>query len=138
MWRRRSSDRNRSDTAAPIDPSWRLERLPMAILRPTPLSSVLIEILPPSSRSHEETAMTVHHGAGSSTRHGQCSVEVGATDRIRTVYPVRLVQVYGKSDAGHYAASLAFNTFLSMFPLILGLLAVLGLAIRDTQTQERF
>lgn len=82
--------------------------------------------------------MSVHHGAGSSTRHGQGSVEVSATDRIRTVYPVRLVQAYGKSDASYYAASLAFNAFLSMFPLILGLLAVLGLAISDYKTQQHF
>ena len=59
-------------------------------------------------------------------------------ERITGAYPVRLYQAYGRSQAGYYAASLAFNAFLSMFPLILGLLAVLGLAIRDTQTQKRF
>jgi membrane protein len=62
----------------------------------------------------------------------------GTADRIKGAYPVRLFQAYGKSQAGYYAASLALNAFLSMFPLILGVLAVLGLAIHDPQTQKRF
>jgi membrane protein len=82
--------------------------------------------------------MTVDDGAGSRPREGRGTVEVSAADRIKSVYPVRLFQAFGKSQAGYYAASLAFQAFMSMFPLILGLLAVLGLAIRDPDTQERF
>lgn len=54
------------------------------------------------------------------------------------MYPVRLLRAYGQAQAANYAASLAFNAFMSMFPLILGLLAILGLAIRDPQTQRHF
>jgi membrane protein len=82
--------------------------------------------------------MTVHDGPGSRPREGRGSVEVSPADRVKGAYPVRLFQAYGKSQAGYYAASLAFNAFMSMFPLILGLLAVLGLAIQDKQTKDRF
>jgi membrane protein len=51
---------------------------------------------------------------------------------------LRVIGAYGESHAGYYAAGLAFNAFLSMFPLILGLLAILGLAIRDPATQRQF
>jgi membrane protein len=45
-----------------------------------------------------------------------------------TTYPGRLIAAFGSSHAGNYASGLAFNAFLSMFPLILGLLAILGFA----------
>ncbi len=66
------------------------------------------------------------------------TAQQSAGARVTSAYPIRLVQAYGSSQAGYYAASLAFNAFLSMFPLILGLLAILGLAIRDHDTQQRF
>lgn len=47
------------------------------------------------------------------------------------LYPVRLVRAYGDSHAADYAAGLAFNMFMSMFPLLLGLLAIVGLVLRD-------
>jgi membrane protein len=47
------------------------------------------------------------------------------------LYPARLVRAYGESQAGNYAAGLAFNMFMSMFPLMLGLLAVIGLVLRN-------
>jgi membrane protein len=53
------------------------------------------------------------------------------TGRAMELYPVRLVQAYGESQAGNYAAGLAFNMFMSMFPLMLGLLAVVGLVLRN-------
>jgi membrane protein len=59
-------------------------------------------------------------------------------DRLKTWYPSRLFQAYGESQAGNYAAALAFNAFMSMFPLMLGLLAVLGLVIRDPHAQQHF
>jgi membrane protein len=59
-------------------------------------------------------------------------------DRLKAWYPSRLFQAYGESQAGNYAAALAFNAFMSMFPLMLGLLAVLGLVIRDPHAQQHF
>jgi membrane protein len=47
------------------------------------------------------------------------------------LYPVRLVRAYLDSQAANYAAGLAFNMFMSMFPLMLGLLSIVGLILRD-------
>ncbi len=47
------------------------------------------------------------------------------------LYPVRLVRAYADSGAPNYAAGLAFNMFMSTFPLMLGLLAIVGLVLRD-------
>lgn len=43
-------------------------------------------------------------------------------------YPGRLIAAFGASQAGNYASGMAFTAFVSMFPLILGLLSVLGYA----------
>jgi membrane protein len=51
-----------------------------------------------------------------------------------TTYPGRLIASFGSSQAGNYASGLAFNAFLSMFPLILGLLAILGFATQAAST----
>ena len=48
---------------------------------------------------------------------------------LARTYPVRLAMAFGDSQAGNYASGLAFTSFVSMFPLILGLLAVLGLVV---------
>jgi len=53
-------------------------------------------------------------------------------------YPGRLVQAFGRSHAGQYASGLAFTSFVSMFPLILGLLAILGLATSDPSVRAQF
>ena len=50
---------------------------------------------------------------------------------LRSAFPVRLVQAYARAHVGNYAAAVAFTMFMSMFPLILGLLAILGLVISD-------
>ncbi len=42
---------------------------------------------------------------------------------------------YGESQAGNYALAVAFAGFMSMFPMILGALSLIGLAIRDPQTE---
>lgn len=52
--------------------------------------------------------------------------------------PVRVVTAYGQSQASNYAAALAFAGFLAMFPMILGALSLIGLAIRDPGTEARF
>jgi membrane protein len=61
-----------------------------------------------------------------------------ALARLKRSYPVRLATAYGDCEAGNYASGLAFTTFMSMFPLILGLLAILGLVIPDAHAQQRF
>jgi membrane protein len=50
--------------------------------------------------------------------------------RVGHTYPGRLIAAFGSSHAGNYASGMAFNSFVSMFPLILGLLSILGLATR--------
>ena len=50
-------------------------------------------------------------------------------------YPVRLIAAFASSQAGNYASGLAFKAFLSMFPLILGLLAILGFATQAASTR---
>ena len=57
--------------------------------------------------------------------------------RIRSSLPVRVVQAFGASQAANYASALAFNTLLAMFPLILGILAIIGLSVRDPATDLR-
>ena len=62
----------------------------------------------------------------------------GKLDQLKASYPSRLLRAYGQSQTGNYAAGLAFNAFMSMFPLMLGLLAVLGLVIHDPHVQQHF
>lgn len=50
-------------------------------------------------------------------------------------YPGRLIAAFGASRAGNYASAVAFTAFVSMFPLILGLLSVLGYATRSASTK---
>ena len=52
--------------------------------------------------------------------------------------PIRVITAYGESRASNYAAALAFAAFLSMFPMILGALSIIGYAIRDPATEARF
>jgi membrane protein len=49
-----------------------------------------------------------------------------------------VITAYGESQASNYAAALAFAAFLAMFPMMLGALSILGLAIRDPATEARF
>jgi membrane protein len=51
---------------------------------------------------------------------------------------VRVVIAYGESRASNYALGLAFAGFVSMFPITLGALSVIGLAIRDPVTGAHF
>src|ERR1700674_4191953 len=59
------------------------------------------------------------------------STKVGWLDRLKRSMPARVVGASGESKAGNYASGLAFNAFLSMFPLILGVLAVVGLVVSN-------
>src|SRR5882672_9954528 len=59
-------------------------------------------------------------------------------DRVRGTVPFRVITAFGESQASNYAAALAFSAFLAMFPMILGALSIIGLAIRDPATEARF
>jgi membrane protein len=58
--------------------------------------------------------------------------------KVRDSLPVRVLQAFGASQAANYASALAFNTLLAMFPLMLGILAIIGLSIRDPAAESRF
>lgn len=58
--------------------------------------------------------------------------------RVQKTLLFQVVAAYGESKAGNYAAALAFAAFLAMFPMILGILAIVGLAIRDPSIEARF
>ena len=55
---------------------------------------------------------------------------------IGHTYPGRLIAAFGASHAGNYASGMAFTAFVSMFPLILGLLAILGYATRSPSATQ--
>jgi membrane protein len=59
-------------------------------------------------------------------------------DRIRSSLLFRVIAAFGESQAANYAGALAFAGFLAMFPMILGVLAMIGLAVRDPATEARF
>jgi membrane protein len=58
--------------------------------------------------------------------------------RARKSVPMRVIAAYGASNASNYAGALAFSAFLAMFPMMLGALSMIGLAIRDPVTDARF
>src|SRR5579884_3334025 len=57
-------------------------------------------------------------------------------DRIKNSFPARLLSAYGSSHAGNYASALALNSFMTMFPLILGIISLIGLVITDKGTLD--
>src|ERR1700680_160278 len=59
-------------------------------------------------------------------------------ERARNSIAFRVVDAFGASRATYYASALAFTAFLAMFPMILGILSVIGLAISDPATEARF
>jgi membrane protein len=58
--------------------------------------------------------------------------------KIQSWLPVRVLSAFGQSQASSYASALAFNAMMAMFPLILGVLAIIGLSIRDPVTELKF
>jgi membrane protein len=59
-------------------------------------------------------------------------------ERAQGTLPARVLAAYGESQASNYALALAFAGFMSMFPIILGALAIIGFAVRDPATEVRF
>jgi membrane protein len=76
--------------------------------------------------------------AGGLTIGGLRSRVHGLVQRAQRTLPARVLTAYGESRASNYALALAFAGFMSMFPMILGALAIIGLAIRDPATEVRF
>ena len=62
----------------------------------------------------------------------------GLVGRARNTMPVRVVTAYGESRASNFALALAFASFMSMFPIMLGTLALIGFAVRDAGTYAHF
>ena len=60
------------------------------------------------------------------------------TGRAQATLPARVLSAYGESQASNIALALAFAGFMSMFPMIAGALAIIGLAIRDHATEAHF
>ncbi|MGA8016704.1 MAG: YihY/virulence factor BrkB family protein [Candidatus Dormiibacterota bacterium] len=56
--------------------------------------------------------------------------------RLKGSMPFRVITEYGNSQAGNYSSILAFNAFMSMFPMILGVLAILGLVLNDHSIEQ--
>jgi membrane protein len=61
----------------------------------------------------------------------------GLIERLKRSLPGRLMTAYGESKAANYAAGLALNAFLTMFPLILGLLTIVGLLAQNPGLEAR-
>jgi membrane protein len=55
---------------------------------------------------------------------------------VGRTYPGRLIAAFGASHAGNYASGMAFTAFVSMFPLVLGLLAIVGYASRSPSATQ--
>lgn len=47
----------------------------------------------------------------------------------------RLLAAYGDSGASNYALALAFAGFMSMFPIMLGALSIIGLVVRNAEAE---
>lgn len=59
------------------------------------------------------------------------------TQAVTGSFPVRLIKAYGQSKAGYHAAGLAFKAFMTMFPLMLGILVIVGLVIRNPHLEAQ-
>jgi membrane protein len=53
-------------------------------------------------------------------------------------YVGRLILAYANGQAPNYAGTVAFNAFISMFPLIAGIVAIVGLTVNSVQAKQQF
>jgi membrane protein len=56
---------------------------------------------------------------------------------LKNSRPVQVVRAYGESQASNYANGMALAGFLAMFPLILGILSIIGLVLTDPALQAK-
>ena len=59
-------------------------------------------------------------------------------ERAQRTLPARVLMAYGESQASNFALALAFAGFMSMFPIMLGSLSLIGFAVRDPGTYQHF
>jgi len=59
-------------------------------------------------------------------------------ERAKGTLPARVLIAYGESQASNFALALAFAGFMSMFPIMLGSLSLIGFAVRDPATYGHF
>ncbi len=59
-------------------------------------------------------------------------------ERGKNTLPARVLIAYGESRASNFALALAFAGFMSMFPIMLGTLSLIGFAVRDPGTYVHF
>ena len=59
-------------------------------------------------------------------------------ERAQATLPARVLMAYGQSQASNFALALAFAGFMSMFPIMLGSLSLIGYAVRDPGTYQHF
>ena len=59
-------------------------------------------------------------------------------ERAQGTLPARVLMAYGQSRASNFALALAFAGFMSMFPIMLGSLSLIGYAVRDPGTYQHF
>jgi membrane protein len=78
--------------------------------------------------------------SGSRRRSGAAVIRVlrRVVEAAANSYPGRLGQAFASSQAGNYASGLAFTAFVSMFPLILGLVSILGLITSAPDVRSHF
>jgi membrane protein len=50
---------------------------------------------------------------------------------------IRVLAAYGESQAGNYASALAFTCMIAMLPVMLGVLSLVGFAVRDAGAEAR-
>jgi membrane protein len=77
-----------------------------------------------------------------SSPHPRLQLELPATLRplrrwLKRWGPVRVILIYRDTKAGDYAAGLAFHALLTMFPIFLGLLTIIGLVTRSEDLDLR-
>jgi membrane protein len=58
--------------------------------------------------------------------------------RVHAWLPVRVLVAFSASQASNYAGALAFACLMAMFPLMLGVLAIVGYSLRDPGIEARF
>jgi membrane protein len=61
----------------------------------------------------------------------------GLLTRVKGSTPAKVFAAYGEAGASNYATGLAFNGFIAMFPMILGLLSLTGLVIHSPGAEAR-
>src|SRR2546423_5207766 len=109
--------------------------------RPSRASSLRCSPAPHRPRCSSESGIV----AAESTRCRRQTDIATLRDRVQRLVAraqgtllARVVSAYGESRASSYALALAFAGFMAMFPMILGALAIIGLAIRDPATEAHF